>query len=103
MSIWRDFNKQGWHKTGDSARINGDRYVRIIGRIDDVIKVSGYRLGTAEMKSAHVSHEIGPVAEPEPSSFVDTLPKKRSGKIVRRVREGRALGLDEWEPSTLEE
>ncbi len=54
---WDDYKKQGWYKTGDSARIDEDGYVWIIGRIDDVIKVSGYRLGTAEIESALVSHE----------------------------------------------
>ena len=37
-------------------RIDEDGYIWIIGRIDDVIKVSGYRLGTAEIESALVSH-----------------------------------------------
>ena len=54
---WKDYEKQGWYKTGDSARIDSDGYVWIIGRIDDVIKVSGYRLGTAEIESALVSHK----------------------------------------------
>ncbi len=53
---WKEFEKQGWYKAGDSARIDEDGYVWIIGRIDDVIKVSGYRLGTAEVESALVSH-----------------------------------------------
>jgi acetyl-CoA synthetase len=53
---WKEFEKQGWYKAGDSARIDKDGYVWIIGRIDDVIKVSGYRLGTAEVESALVSH-----------------------------------------------
>ena len=42
--------------TGDSARKDEDGYFWIIGRVDDVIKVSGYRLGTAEIESALVSH-----------------------------------------------
>jgi acetyl-CoA synthetase len=54
--------KQYWSKypgvyfTGDSARRDKDGYFWIIGRVDDVIKVSGYRLGTAEIESALVSH-----------------------------------------------
>jgi acetyl-CoA synthetase len=55
-TYWQDFEKQGWYKTGDSAKIDEDGYIWIIGRIDDVIKVSGYRLGTAEVESALVSH-----------------------------------------------
>lgn len=42
--------------TGDSARRDKDGYYWIVGRVDDVIKVSGYRLGTAEIESALVSH-----------------------------------------------
>jgi acetyl-CoA synthetase len=46
----------GVYFTGDSARRDADGYFWIIGRVDDVIKVSGYRLGTAEIESALVSH-----------------------------------------------
>jgi acetyl-CoA synthetase len=46
----------GMYLTGDSAKIDEDGYFWIIGRMDDVIKVSGYRLGTAEIESALVSH-----------------------------------------------
>lgn len=46
----------GKYLTGDSAKCDKDGYFWIIGRVDDVIKVSGYRLGTAEIESALVSH-----------------------------------------------
>jgi acetyl-CoA synthetase len=46
----------GYYLTGDSAKRDGDGYYWIIGRTDDVLKVSGYRLGTAEIESALVSH-----------------------------------------------
>ena len=46
----------GRYTTGDSAKRDSDGYYWIIGRVDDVIKVSGHRLGTAEIKSALVSH-----------------------------------------------
>ncbi|WP_300081350.1 acetate--CoA ligase [Propioniciclava sp.] len=46
----------GVYLAGDSARKDADGYVWIIGRTDDVIKVSGHRLGTAEVESALVSH-----------------------------------------------
>jgi len=55
--------KQYWSKypgkymTGDSAKRDKDGYYWIIGRVDDVLKVSGHRLGTAEVESALVSHE----------------------------------------------
>ena len=117
--------------------------------MDDVIKVSGYRLGTAEVESAlvshpdvaeaaaiglphdikgnaihgyvilregveksdqlaeelrqHVAHEIGPIARPEEVGFVDSLPKTRSGKIMRRLLRARALGEPEGDISTLED
>ncbi len=148
-TYWKDYAKQGWYKAGDSARIDEDGYIWIIGRIDDVIKVSGYRLGTAEIESAlvshpqvaeaaaialphdlkgnaihayvilkagltgdvaldkslrdHVGHEMGPIAKPETITFVDSLPKTRSGKIMRRVLKARAQGLPEGDLSTIEE
>jgi acetyl-CoA synthetase len=46
---------------GDAARIDDDGYVSVIGRVDDVINVSGHRMSTAEVESAIVSH--GKVAE----------------------------------------
>jgi acetyl-CoA synthetase len=58
----KGYVNQYWSKyknmymTGDSARKDEDGYFWIIGRVDEVIKVSGYRLGTAEIESALVSH-----------------------------------------------
>jgi acetyl-CoA synthetase len=137
------------YMTGDSARRDKDGYFWIIGRVDDVIKVSGYRLGSAELESAlvshpavaeaaaiglphevkgnsihtyvilrtgfdpsdalkdelrnHLGHEIGPIAKPESITFVDKLPKTRSGKIMRRVLKARAQGLPEGDITTLED
>ena len=139
----------GKYLTGDSAKMDKDGYFWVIGRVDDVIKVSGYRLGTAEIESAlvshpavseaaaigmphevrgntiwayvslragqaaspelaeelslHVSKEIGPIARPEHVYFVESLPKTRSGKIMRRVLKARAQGLPEGDLSTLEQ
>jgi acetyl-CoA synthetase len=139
----------GMYFTGDSARKDEDGYFWIIGRVDDVLKVSGYRLGTAEIESAlvshpsvaeaaaiglphevkgnaihtfvilkadiepsdalreelriHVGHEMGPIARPEEIEFVSSLPKTRSGKIMRRVLRARALGMPEGDLTTLEE
>jgi len=42
---------------GDGARIDNDGYIWIMGRVDDVISVSGHRLGTMEIESALVSHQ----------------------------------------------
>jgi acetyl-CoA synthetase len=157
-TIYRDperYKQQYWGKftsmyqTGDSARKDEDSYIWVIGRMDDVIKVSGYRLGTAEVESAlvshpsvaeaaaigiphelkgnaiyayvilragvekneklaeelrnHVAHEMGPIAKPETITFVDSLPKTRSGKIMRRLLRARALGQPEGDISTLEQ
>ena len=139
----------GRYTTGDSAKRDKDGYFWIIGRVDDVIKVSGHRLGTAEIESALVSHpsvaeaaaiglphdvkgqaihtyvllrsgfsaspdlaetlrqhvaaHLSPIARPEDVTFVDKLPKTRSGKIMRRVLKARAQGLPEGDISTLDE
>ena len=121
----------GYYFTGDSARRDSDGYYWITGRVDDVINVSGHRLGTAEIESALVLHaqvaeaavvdyphdikgqgiyayvtlmtgieeseelraelakfvgkEIGAFARPEIIQFAPSLPKTRSGKIMRRI------------------
>jgi acetyl-CoA synthetase len=149
------YKSQYWSKypgnylTGDSAKRDEDGYYWVIGRVDDVIKVSGYRLGTAEIESALVSHpsvaeaaaiglphelkgnaihtyvilvngvnpteelkleliqhvgkEVGPIAKPQSVEFVDSLPKTRSGKIMRRVLKAKALGEDPGNISTLDD
>ncbi|MCS6845286.1 MAG: acetate--CoA ligase [Caldilineales bacterium] len=56
QQYWSKFGHKGWYLAGDSARRDEDGYIWVIGRIDDVIKVAGYRLGTAEIESALVSH-----------------------------------------------
>ena len=48
----------GYYFTGDSARRDEDGYYWITGRVDDVINVSGHRLGTAEIESALVEHPL---------------------------------------------
>jgi len=148
-TYWRKYEKEGWYLPGDSAKIDEDGYIWVLGRSDDVIKVSGYRLGTAEIESAlvshssvveaaviplphnikgnaihafvvlkegysasreletelmnHVSNVMGPIARPDEILFTISLPKTRSGKIMRRVLKARALGQDEGDVSTLEE
>lgn len=47
---------QGRYFTGDGTRMDEDGYLWIVGRIDDVLKVSGHRIGTAEIESALVAH-----------------------------------------------
>ncbi|HEX5419733.1 MAG TPA: acetate--CoA ligase [Gammaproteobacteria bacterium] len=121
----------GKYFTGDGARRDADGYYWITGRVDDVINVSGHRLGTAEVESALVAHalvaeaavvgfpheikgqgiyayvtlvashspneelrieltqwvrkEIGPIACPDFIQWAPSLPKTRSGKIMRRI------------------
>jgi acetyl-CoA synthetase len=48
---------EGYYFTGDGARRDEDGYFWITGRVDDVLSVSGHRMGTAEVESALVSHE----------------------------------------------
>jgi len=84
----------GKYTTGDSAKRDPDGYYWIIGRVDDVIKVSGYRLGTAEVESALVSHAS--IAE----AAVVGLPHEVKGQVIHAyciLREGFR------ETSTLEE
>jgi acetyl-CoA synthetase len=55
-TYWKKYQKQGWYLTGDAAKKDKDGYFWIIGRTDDVIKVSGYRLGSAEIESVMARH-----------------------------------------------
>ena len=139
----------GVYFAGDAAHRDSDGYYWIQGRVDDVIKKSGYRLGSSEIESALVSHpavaeaavigkpdpvkgeaikafvtlrtgyeaseqlhsdlrlhvreSVGPIAVPEELEFVATLPKTRSGKIMRRVLKAKELGQEVGDLSTLEE
>jgi len=85
----------GVYFTGDSARKDEDGYFWIIGRVDDVIKVSGYRLGTAEIESALVSHPA--VAE----AAAIGLPHEIKGQaiyayvLLRQGREGSEALMEE--------
>jgi len=77
QQYWSRFEEQGWYLPGDSARKDADGYIWVIGRIDDVIKVSGYRLGTAEIESALVSHPS--VAE----AAVIGVPDALKGNVIK--------------------
>jgi acetyl-CoA synthetase len=57
---------------------------------------------TEDQLKAHVRAEMGPIAVPAQIEHVASLPKTRSGKIMRRVLRARALGQDEGDLSTLE-
>jgi len=57
MQYWRRFpSTAGLYFTGDAARVDADGYYTILGRVDDVINVSGHRISTMELESALVRH-----------------------------------------------
>jgi acetyl-CoA synthetase len=140
----------GMYFTGDGARKDKNGYFWIMGRVDDVLNVSGHRLSTMEVESALVAHpkvaeaavvgrpddlkgqaisafvtleqgnepsdalkdelkkwvvkEIGALARPDDIRFSDTLPKTRSGKIMRRLlRELATSGDVKGDVTTLED
>ncbi len=146
-AYWKSMD--GFYFPGDLATKDDDGYIMILGRADDVLNVSGHRIGTAEVESALVSHqdiaeaavigkphevkgesikgfcilksgvkncgelvnqvkqhvrsELGSLAVPDEIEFVITLPKTRSGKIMRRVLKAEELGEDVGDTSTLED
>ncbi len=69
-SYWRKYARQGYFLAGDGARYDEDWNIWILGRVDDVINISGHRLSTIEIESALVSHPlvieagVTPVADP---------------------------------------
>ncbi len=137
------------YTAGDVCHKDADGYMWFMGRADDVIKVAGNRLGTAEVESALVSHhavaeaavigkphklvgesikafiilkqgetespaliqsikdqvmkELGKIGVPSEIDIVPSLPKTRSGKIMRRVLKAKELGQDPGDISTIEE
>jgi acetyl-CoA synthetase len=55
-TYWSKFAEQGWYFAGDGARYDSDGAIWILGRIDDVMNISGHRISTAEVESALVGH-----------------------------------------------
>ena len=55
-TYWSRFAEQGWYFAGDGARYDDDGAIWVLGRIDDVMNVSGHRISTAEVESALVGH-----------------------------------------------
>jgi acetyl-CoA synthetase len=55
-TYWSRFAEQGWYFAGDGARYDADGNIWVMGRIDDVMNVSGHRISTAEVESALVGH-----------------------------------------------
>ena len=85
--------------SGDGARRDEDGYYWITGRVDDVLNVSGHRLGTAEIESALVSHpkiaEAAVVGIPHNIKGRDLRlrhPEPRRRAVARAVYRGAQLG-----------
>ena len=55
-TYWSKYEKQGWYFAGDGAKLDDDGDLWVLGRVDDVMNVSGHRLSTTEIESALVSH-----------------------------------------------
>jgi acetyl-CoA synthetase len=55
-AYWAQMGAKNWYFTGDGARRDENGYIWVMGRVDDVVNVSGHRLGTMEVESALVSH-----------------------------------------------
>ncbi|MUL58903.1 acetate--CoA ligase [Mycobacterium sp. CBMA293] len=55
-TYWSRFAEQGWYFAGDGARYGSDGEIWVLGRIDDVMNISGHRISTAEVESALVGH-----------------------------------------------
>ncbi|MDN2495233.1 acetate--CoA ligase [Nocardia nova] len=55
-TYWERFAAQGWYFAGDGAKIDADGALWVLGRVDDVMNVSGHRISTAEVESALVGH-----------------------------------------------
>ncbi|MFP7760468.1 acetate--CoA ligase [Marisediminicola sp. LYQ85] len=57
-AYWERFAEQGFFLAGDAAAYDADGDIRLLGRVDDVINVSGHRLSTIEIESALVAHPL---------------------------------------------
>ncbi|GAA1799215.1 acetate--CoA ligase [Nocardioides hankookensis] len=55
-TYWSKYAKEGWYFAGDGAKKDSDGDLWVLGRVDDVMNVSGHRLSTTEIESALVSH-----------------------------------------------
>ena len=73
---WQEFKNGYYYYAGDYAIIDQDSYFWLLGRSDDVLKISGHRLGTMELESALVSHNV--VAE----AAVTSKPDYQKGESI---------------------
>ena len=90
--------QHGWYNTGDKATKDADGYFTFVGRGDDIIKASGYRIGPFEVESVIQEHpavaENAVVASPDPvrgeiiKAFIVVAPgHKASEKLAREIQE----------------
>ena len=77
-TYWEKFEEQGYYFAGDGARLDEDGDLWLLGRVDDVMNVSGHRLSTAEIESSLVAHEATAEAAVVAVSYTHlTLPTNR--------------------------
>ena len=88
-SYWADFGERGWFLAGDGARLDEEGDLYILGRVDDVINISGHRLSTIEIESALVTHPL--VVEAGTAPVADALTGHAVLACVVLTSEGRAL------------
>ena len=91
-TYWKEI--EGHYFTGDGAHQDKEGYFWIMGRVDDVINVSGHRLGTMEIESAAVHHpsiaECAVVGRPDPikgQGIVAFITLKKSEKVNSHLKE----------------
>src|SRR5213592_353474 len=56
QTYWERYADQGWYFAGDGAKKDDDGDLWLLGRVDDVMNISGHRISTTEVESALVSH-----------------------------------------------
>jgi len=98
-AYWSRFAEQGWYFAGDGARYDADGDIWVLGRIDDVMNVSGHRISTAEVESALVAHTG--VAEAAVVGATDTDTGQAICAFV--VRTGGHTGADDRMVAALRE
>ncbi|MGQ2915431.1 acetate--CoA ligase [Microbacterium aurantiacum] len=101
-TYWEKFADRGFYFAGDGARLDEDGDIWLLGRVDDVMNVSGHRLSTAEIESALVAHEataeaavVGASDETTGQAVVAFVILKQS-YLDRHSAEGLATTLRAW-------
>jgi len=101
-TYWDKFEKQGFYFAGDGARTDADGDLWLLGRVDDVMNVSGHRLSTAEIESSLVAHEataeaavVGAADETTGQAVVAFVILKES-YLAEHTPEGLVTQLRQW-------